>query len=215
MLLGWGALTKSRDSGEEESYRLDRKRTCRPIRVDRQILHSMTPTTPSTDEGHFWQRQQVDLSAKRTFLHASIWMAAGLVGLAAVLYAQLEARATIQPTRQRIWEYYDAHLQAWAQQQGVRLPIVPPHCEQAYHMFYLVCPSLQRRQALIAHLRERGILSVFHYQPLHLSEMGRRFGGREGACPITEEISDRLVRLPFYNDLSTADLERVVAAVTE
>jgi dTDP-4-amino-4,6-dideoxygalactose transaminase len=135
--------------------------------------------------------------------------------LAAVLYAQLEARATIQAKRRRIWEYYQTHLQGWAQQHGFRLPIVPAHCEQAYHMFYLLSPSLERRQALIAHLKARAILSVFHYQPLHLSQMGRRFGGREGACPITEDISDRLVRLPFYNGLSDADLECVVAAATE
>jgi dTDP-4-amino-4,6-dideoxygalactose transaminase len=54
---------------------------------------------------------------------------------------------------------------------------------------------------------------VFHYQPLHHSIMGERFGGRQGACPVTEEISDRLLRLPIYNDLSEADQERVVAAV--
>jgi len=135
--------------------------------------------------------------------------------LAAVLYAQLEARDTIQAKRRRIWEYYQTHLQGWAQQHDVRLPIVPAHCEQAYHMFYLLFPSQERRQALIAHLKARGILSVFHYQPLHLSQMGRRFGGREGACPITENVSHRLVRLPFYNDLSDADLACVVAAVTE
>jgi dTDP-4-amino-4,6-dideoxygalactose transaminase len=75
-------------------------------------------------------------------------------------------------------------------------------------------PSLAERQRLIAHLRGRGIQAAFHYQPLHLSEMGRRYGGREGECPVTERVSDCLVRLPFYNRLSEADLERVVSAVT-
>ena len=83
--------------------------------------------------------------------------------------------------------------------------IVPAHCEQPYHMFYLLLPSLELRQALIEHLRQRGIESVFHYLPLHLSEMGRRFGGKPGDCPVTERVSDRLVRLPFHNALSEAD----------
>jgi dTDP-4-amino-4,6-dideoxygalactose transaminase len=58
-------------------------------------------------------------------------------------------------------------------------------------------------------------MSVFHYQPLHLSEMGQRLGGKEGDCPVTEAVSDRLLRLPFYNDLTEADQERVVGAVTK
>jgi dTDP-4-amino-4,6-dideoxygalactose transaminase len=82
-------------------------------------------------------------------------------------------------------------------------------------MFYLVGPSLEWRQGLIAHLKGRHILSVFHYLPLHLSAMGQRFGGRPGACPVTERVSDRLLRLPFYNGLTDTDLARIVAAVIE
>ena len=135
--------------------------------------------------------------------------------LAAYLYAQLEARERIQAARRRVWEYYHRHLQDWAAERNVVLPSVPAHCEQAYHMFYLLLPSLEQRQALIAHLREHGIMGVFHYQPLHLSEMGRRLGGKEGDCPVTEAVSDRLLRLPFYNDLTEADQERVVGAVAK
>lgn len=135
--------------------------------------------------------------------------------LAAFLYAQLETSAQIQAMRKRVWHYYYQHLQAWAEQQGVRLPIIPSHCEQPYHMFYLLLPSFAHRQALIAHLKARGILSVFHYLPLHLSRMGRRFGGKEGNCPVTEDISDRLLRLPFYNDLSEADQACVVKSIIE
>ena len=97
----------------------------------------------------------------------------------------------------------------------MRLPVVPTYCEQPYHLFYLLMPSLEHRQALIAHLKGQGILSVFHYLPLHLSEMGRKFDGNEGDCPVTEEVSDRLLRLPFYNELTEADQARVVAAVQE
>lgn len=135
--------------------------------------------------------------------------------LAAFLYAQLEARDQIQAQRRRVWEYYQHHLQDWARDQGVRLPIVPVYCDQPYHMFYLLLPSLERRQRLIARLKTQGILSVFHYLPLHLSEMGRQFGGKPGDCPVTEDVSDRLLRLPFYNDLTEADQARIVAAIKE
>lgn len=135
--------------------------------------------------------------------------------LAAFLYAQLEAREEIQSKRQQIWEYYHRELQDWALENGVQLPTIPAYCEQSYHMYYLLLPSLAARQALIDHLKARGILSVFHYLPLHLSDMGMKFGGKPGDCPVTEDVSDRLLRLPFYNDLTQADQERVVAAIRE
>ena len=73
-------------------------------------------------------------------------------------------------------------------------------------MFYMIMPSLKQRQALIKHLNKRNINSVFHYSPLHLSKMGRKFGGQLGDCPVTEDISNRLIRLPLYNDLNIEDL---------
>ena len=82
-------------------------------------------------------------------------------------------------------------------------------------MFYLVLPSFEARQAFITYLNTREINSVFHYLPLHLSRMGRRFGGKKGDCPVTEEISERLLRLPFYNDLTEADQARVLAALKD
>ena len=135
--------------------------------------------------------------------------------LAAFLCAQLEAWQTIQTQRQRIWEYYDQHLHKWAQEHGIDCPVVPAHCEQSYHMYYLVMPSLEKRQALISFLKSRGILSVFHYVPLHLSPMGQRMGGRIGGCPVSEEKSERLVRLPFYNSLSQGDQDQVITAVQQ
>jgi dTDP-4-amino-4,6-dideoxygalactose transaminase len=135
--------------------------------------------------------------------------------LAAFLFAQLENREQIQTQRQRIWVSYRKQLSEWAGRNGVQLPCVPEHCEQPWHMFYLMMPTFASRQALIAHLKARDILSVFHYLPLHLSEMGRRWGGKEGDCPVTESVSDRVVRLPFYNELSEADQARVAAAVSE
>jgi dTDP-4-amino-4,6-dideoxygalactose transaminase len=135
--------------------------------------------------------------------------------LAAFLLAQLEAREEIQTKRQQIWRYYHQHLADWAPRRGIRLPTVPAGCEHPAHLFYLLAPSLEERQALIAHLKQRGISSVFHYLPLHLSDMGRKLGGKPGDCPVTEQLSDRLLRLPFYRELSEADLERIVAALLE
>jgi len=133
--------------------------------------------------------------------------------LAAILYAQLEAREQVQSNRRRIWNYYDAHLKQWASEQSIRLPVVPEGCEQPYHMYYLLMPALGSRQALIKHLKAHNILSVFHYLPLHLSEMGKRLGGRAGDCPVTENVSDRLVRLPFYNSLSEPEQASVVNVI--
>lgn len=135
--------------------------------------------------------------------------------LAAFLYAQLEAREEIQEKRRKIWEYYNQNLSDWAEANNVRLPMIPSHCDQSYHMFYLLLPTLEVRQALIDHLKSQSILSVFHYLPLHLSDMGKEFGGKEGDCPVTESVSDRLLRLPFYNDLDETDLSTVVSAIRE
>jgi dTDP-4-amino-4,6-dideoxygalactose transaminase len=81
-------------------------------------------------------------------------------------------------------------------------------------MYYLLMPSLEARTRFIAQLRARAILAVFHYQPLHLSQKGREYGGRPGQCPVTEDVADRLVRLPFYLDLAGDLQERVIGAVT-
>jgi dTDP-4-amino-4,6-dideoxygalactose transaminase len=133
--------------------------------------------------------------------------------LAAFLLAQLEGRQEIQTKRRRVWDYYWRHLQRLAQEKKARLPVIPAECEQAYHMFYLILPSLECRQALIAHLKEHGVLSVFHYVPLHLSAMGIKFGARE--CPVTEDLSSRLLRLPFYNDLTEDDQAQVVGSIKD
>jgi dTDP-4-amino-4,6-dideoxygalactose transaminase len=134
---------------------------------------------------------------------------------AAFLLAQIEKRAEIMVRRASIFLRYQALLADWARSYGVLLPTVPEGCEPGFHVFYLILPSLPARQALISHLNARDITAVFHYQPLHSSPMGRRFGGRPGDCPVTESISDRLLRLPLFYDLSDDELERVVTAVLE
>ena len=133
--------------------------------------------------------------------------------LAAFLYAQFEQRERIQLHRKNVWDFYHQYLGEWAEKNGVQMPTIPAHTEQAYHMFYLLMPDLDTRQRFIMYLREQDIYSVFHYLPLHLSDMGRKFGGTVGDCPVTERVSDQLVRLPFYNNLGGSDLERIVDAI--
>jgi dTDP-4-amino-4,6-dideoxygalactose transaminase len=134
--------------------------------------------------------------------------------LAAFLYAQLEARETIQKKRELVWNRYSESLADWATVNDVKLPLIPPQCEQAYHMFYMLLPSIEHRDSLISQLKAQSILSVFHYTPLHLSEAGRKFAAGPSDCPVTEEVSERLLRLPFYNDLSESEQDQVTDAVT-
>ena len=133
--------------------------------------------------------------------------------LAAYLFGQLEQRERIQSHRRTAWNTYAAGLKDWAGSHDVRLPVVPEHCEQPFHMFYLLMPNLKTRTRFIAHLRQRGVYTVFHYLPLHLSDMGRGLGGREGDYPVTERVSDQLVRLPMHNLLTGAEQEEVIEAI--
>lgn len=133
--------------------------------------------------------------------------------IAAVLLGQLEASCAIQARRRAMWTRYREELGDWAEEQGVRLPVVPPHCEQPYHLFYMLMPDEATRAGLIDHLKKLGILAVFHYLPLHLSPMGRRLGRVAGPLDVTERVSATIVRLPLFNDLSDADQDEIVAAV--
>jgi len=135
--------------------------------------------------------------------------------IAAFLYGQLEQRVKVQAHRKALWQTYDLALKDWAAKNGVTLPTIPAQTEQAYHMYYLLLPDLETRQRFIMTLREQGIYTVFHYLPLHLSDMGRKFGGQPGDCPVTESVSDRLVRLPFHNALTSSDQEMVIEAILE
>lgn len=82
-------------------------------------------------------------------------------------------------------------------------------------MFYLLLPLLESRQSFISHLKSRDIQSVFHYLPLYFSDMGYKFGGKQGGCLVTEDVSNRLLRLSFYQDMNVSDLEYVVSAGQE
>ena len=132
--------------------------------------------------------------------------------LAAYLLAQLEKRDVIQAKRRTLHEHYEATLSPYAQELDFELMQVPADRGSAYHMFYVLLPDRDRRNHVLESMRKSGVQATFHYQPLHASDAGRAFGVRDSQCPVSEDISGRLLRLPFYNDLIGRDLERVIAA---
>ncbi len=133
----------------------------------------------------------------------------------AFLYAQLEMMDAISARRRDIFETYRRRLAPLEADELLRLPRVPEECGGNYHLFYVLLRDRATRDALMAHLRASGILAVFHYIPLHSSPMGQKFGGADGQLPVTEDLSGRLLRLPFYYELTEGEQERVVQGVTE
>jgi dTDP-4-amino-4,6-dideoxygalactose transaminase len=134
--------------------------------------------------------------------------------LAAFLLAQLEERESIQERRAKVWQRYRNGLSSWANAQGVSLPFIPEHCDHPSHLFYLLLPDEARRDEFISYMSANDMAAVFHYLPLNVSPMGRQFGGQPGDCPVTEDVSGRLVRLPFYTDLSPEDQDRIIEVIS-
>jgi dTDP-4-amino-4,6-dideoxygalactose transaminase len=132
--------------------------------------------------------------------------------LAAYLCAQLEEREKVLTKRRMAFERYQTMLEPDAERLGYALPAIPPDREQAYHMFHVLLPDRETRNRVLAGMRERGVLATFHFVPLHDSPGGRRFAARELPCPISERISARLLRLPFYTDIAEVEAEEVVDA---
>jgi len=133
--------------------------------------------------------------------------------LAAMLTAQLERAAWIQDRREQLWRRYASELARWAERHQVTLPAIPADRTSSYHMFNLLVPSIAFRDSLFSWLRERGIQAVSHYIPLHLSPMGKAFGGRPGQCPVAERVNELIVRLPFFTNMATAEQDQVITAV--
>ena len=132
--------------------------------------------------------------------------------VAAFLYAQLENLDVIQERRRQIWDMYYGSLKPLAETGAFELPIIPPGATNNAHMFYLVCKSLEARSRLIAGLKEREILGVFHYLPLHSSEFYRNLhDGR--TLPNCDRFADCLVRLPMFYELTDKDIEYIVASI--
>jgi len=134
--------------------------------------------------------------------------------LAAMLQAQFLVFEEIQSMRRSIWQRYRQQLRDWALQYRIRLPCVPDHCDQAYHMFYLLLPDGRSRDAFISYLEDHAISAVFHYLPLNLSRMGLKLNGDKQPCPVSENVSERLVRLPFYTNMTGEEQARVIQVAT-
>jgi dTDP-4-amino-4,6-dideoxygalactose transaminase len=133
--------------------------------------------------------------------------------LAAFLYAQLENMQVITRKREQIFNLYHELLEPLADRGLIQRPRIPANCAPNYHMFYIVVEDHEIQQALLVHLKEKGILAVFHYVPLHTSPMGQQFDYRAGMLPVTESLSSRLIRLPFYFDLNEEEIRNVVGEI--
>ena len=130
--------------------------------------------------------------------------------LAAFLVAQLDNADAIRQQRRRVAVHYRELLTPQVTELGFALPHEPASAEPADHMYYVLLPHAVSRAAVISHMRERGVTPTFHYVPLHSSPAGKRLTDRDVECPVTDDVSARLLRLPFYNDLSDRQIERVV-----
>ena len=154
-------------------------------------------------------RGQVD---KYTWVDVgSSWVMSDM--LAAILCGQLERAEVINAQRIAIYNRYDNELSRWAETYGVVTPFHPANTTHTAHVYHLRFKAGEMRDRFIAHLAERQIGAVFHYQPLHLSKIGRQLGGVVGDCPVTEHAGDCLVRLPLFNSLTIDEQSRVIEAV--
>lgn len=162
-----------------------------------------------TDRSRFF-RGEVD---RYTWVDVgSSWVLSDM--LAGMLLGQLERFEELQQHRHRTWARYHDGLYDWARQEGIRLPTIPDGVEHTAHLFHVRTRDGADRDRFIALLQERGIHAVFHYQPLHLSTVGRKLGGQPGQFPVTEDAGETLVRLPLHGALTETEVERVIEAVT-
>lgn len=132
---------------------------------------------------------------------------------AAYLYAQLNRADEINENRLSSWKIYYEAFEVLKRQGRIELPVVPEGCIHNAHMFYIKARDLKERSALITFLKERDILSVFHYIPLHSAPAGQKFGRFSGEDKYTTRESERIIRLPMYYGLTSEDQERVISAV--
>ncbi|HEU0127004.1 MAG TPA: dTDP-4-amino-4,6-dideoxygalactose transaminase [Pseudonocardiaceae bacterium] len=132
--------------------------------------------------------------------------------LAAFLCGQLEKRDVIQAKRRAVFERYLSLLSPSSKDLGFRLPVIPDYAEPSWHLFYVLLPDRPTRDAVLSGMRTYGVNPAFHYVPLHSSDAGIQFAARPSDCPVSEDVAGRLVRLPFHNNVSEGDAERVVGA---
>ena len=131
--------------------------------------------------------------------------------LAALLLNQFKNSKLIQSKRKKLWDNYFESLLSWSSENNVGLPFIPEYCEQTYHMFYLIFSKKYIRDSFINHLKSAGVSAVFHYIPLDSSKMGKKIQLKDQQkCPVSKSISERIVRLPLYYDLSYSDQSKII-----
>lgn len=128
---------------------------------------------------------------------------------ASYLYAQLLKVNTITAKRKKLYSVYYNLLEESARKGVLRRPVIPDSCKSNYHIFYVLFDSERMRNSVMDKMKKRGVLTVFHYLPLHTSIMGRKFGYNIGDLPITENVAKRLLRLPLYNSLTVSEVEYI------
>ena len=144
----------------------------------------------------------------------SSYLPSELVG--AFLWAQLEQAEAINAKRMRLCAAYRKGLEPLARRGMLALPQREPEGVTGNgHMFYVLLKDLATRTRLITHLKARGIHSVFHYVPLHSAPAGRKFGRAAGSMAVTDDVSERLLRLPLYYELSESEVAGIVVAIAE
>jgi len=134
---------------------------------------------------------------------------------AAFLFAQLENAKKIRQKRESLFETYFEELRPHQEKGRLKLPFIPQECVSSYHLFYVIFEAEKERDRIMTALKQKGIVSIFHYLPLHLSEMGRKFGYRKGEFPVTERVSACLLRLPFYNSMTSGDQNFVIKVLKQ
>ena len=134
--------------------------------------------------------------------------------LAALLYVQLQYYNEIQNKRKILWENYFLELEDWANSNKVMFPSVPEYCQQTYHMFYMIMPNQISRNKLIDFLKDNDITGTFHYLPLDISEMGKKIKlDDQTDCPNSKFISERIIRVPLYYDLSKNEQSKIIRTI--
>jgi len=135
--------------------------------------------------------------------------------ISAFLWAQMEEAESITKRRLAIWETYHQSLSELEKSDLLRRPIIPDGCVHNAHMYYILVSNLEQRNGLLTFLREKAIYAVFHYVPLHSSPAGLKYGRVSGEMVVTNEVSDRLVRLPMYYEMRVEDVDLVVEVVSK
>ena len=180
------------------------------IRNPKDVERAEIVREKGTDRSKFF-RGQVD---KYTWVDAgSSYLPSELN--AAYLYAQLEQAEQVNENRLKSWRFYEEQLKPLAEEGLLELPYIPKECTHNAHMFYIKARDLKERSRLIGFLKERGVMAVFHYIPLHSTAAGRQFGRFHGDDIYTTKESERLLRLPLYYGLREEEAKQVVNAVWE